>query len=132
MDTIWRSGHNVHRQLHRLGEYTILGMSYSPAYNDPSLAEKWCNKEKELAYYDSLPYADIIISHCPPSNCGELDTCPFSNEKNLGSQGFYEYIIREQPKYVFCGHIHQKKVLKCQLRGSTIYNVATQELYIEI
>lgn len=129
-------GHNTHRQLTVLNNHLILGMSYSPCYNMPELYDTWCNMvkdvDKETAYYESLPYADIIISHCPPKNIGLLDTCAYSGVGNLGSQGLYEYIIKYQPNFVFCGHIHQKEVLEAKIGQTKIYNVARQNLILEI
>jgi len=47
---------------------------------------------------------DIVAFHCPPAYV-DLDVC--SNGRRVGSHSIYEWIKREQPKLVLCGHIHE-------------------------
>lgn len=109
----------------------ITGMSMSGAYSMPSLATRWdhmtCNPEAEKAYYESMPYADIVLSHSPPF--GKTGTDP--QWGNLGSVGLLQYIKRHKPRLVICGHIHNP-IARIEYIGYTkVINVATTDLVIE-
>lgn len=46
----------------------------------------------------------IFACHCPP--CGvELDVC--QDGRKVGSQALFEWVMKNQPKLVLCGHIHE-------------------------
>lgn len=47
--------------------------------------------------------SDIVLSHCPPFGLVDLD----NNSVNVGIKSLREYIDRNEPKYFFCGHIHE-------------------------
>lgn len=55
------------------------------------------------AYWNNFPKCDVLLSHGPPF--GFLDNVPRSGPQ--GSKGLLEYIHREQPRLVVCGHIHE-------------------------
>jgi len=54
---------------------------------------------------------DILVCHQPPY--GFLDKVTFKEApkhwlgKNAGSKAILDYIRKKQPRYVFCGHIHE-------------------------
>lgn len=50
----------------------------------------------------------IIAIHCPPCSLG-MDVC--ASSKEVGSRSIYEWIAREQPRLVLCGHIHESRSL---------------------
>ena len=50
----------------------------------------------------------VMAIHCPPSNLG-MDVC--LNGKKVGSKAIYEWIEREQPRLVLCGHIHESRFM---------------------
>lgn len=107
----------------------IYGCSLCIAYNMPSLVEKWenmtINSQAEKAYYESLPpNIDILLSHSPPAN---TELAKMFNKVDIGSEELYNYILRDQPDYVICGHNHVPEV-QTELIGRTIViNVATHE-----
>lgn len=134
MFTPHNKGKNVLNKLVQFTDnYMMYGFSLSPCYNKPDLYATWDNmvldEEVEKNYYLNAPYADIIISHCPPKNC-LMDIT--SEGISIGSIGLYEYILEKQPKYVFCGHVHQKEIKYYNLCGTNIYNVATNYLDLDI
>ena len=126
------NGKNILNKLIQLDDYSIYGFSLSPCYFMPELYIQWDNmvidEKIERTYYLKAPYADIILSHCPPKNCGSMDIT--SDGRSIGSQYLYEYILEHSPKYVFCGHVHKNSVQYYNLCGTNIYNVATN--YIDI
>lgn len=140
-DCGWRNKHilspnkgtNILDRLIHLEDYSIYGFSLSPCYDRPDLYSQWDNmvldEEIERNYYSKAPYADIILSHCPPKNC-LMDIT--SDDRSIGSIGLYDYILEKQPKYVFCGHVHNNSLKYYNMCGTHIYNVATNYLDLEI
>jgi len=69
---------------------------------------------------------DILLCHQPPY--GYLDKVNFQGApkhwkgKHAGSKVILDYIKKEQPKYVFCGHIHEAKGKK-KIGQTEVYNV---------
>jgi Icc-related predicted phosphoesterase len=53
--------------------------------------------------YAKIPYGvDVLISHGPPKDAGDLD----SSGQRLGCQKLANKILAVQPRLVVCGHIH--------------------------
>ena len=70
---------------------------------------------------------DILVCHQPPY--GILDKVSMNTSipknwrgKHQGSKVIFEYIKRKQPKYVFCGHIHEGEGHK-RVGKTEIYNL---------
>ncbi|MFQ5531940.1 MAG: hypothetical protein ACE5ES_04955 [Candidatus Nanoarchaeia archaeon] len=51
--------------------------------------------------------------------------------KHAGSKVILDYIKKHQPKYVFCGHIHEGKG-KTKIGKSIVYNVGFNGDYVVI
>lgn len=79
---------------------------------------------KLLNYFG--PGLGILLCHQPPY--GILDKVNFSgapegwNGKHAGSKAILDYIRRYQPKYVFCGHIHEGEG-KEKVGKTEVYNL---------
>jgi Icc-related predicted phosphoesterase len=75
---------------------------------------------------------DILICHQPPY--GILDTVNFPGApkhwigKHAGSKIILDYIKKKQPRYVFCGHIHEGKGAK-KVGKTKVYNVGYEGDY---
>lgn len=69
---------------------------------------------------------DILVTHVPPY--GVLDrvesasTPPGWVGRHAGSKTILEYIRRRQPRYVFCGHIHESEGF-AKLGQTEVYNL---------
>ncbi len=69
---------------------------------------------------------DILLCHQPPY--GVLDKVSFKGApknwqgKHAGSKAILNYIKKHQPKYVFCGHIHEGEG-KTKIGKSQVYNL---------
>ncbi len=69
---------------------------------------------------------DILICHQPPY--GILDKVTWKKApkhyqgKHAGSKVILDYIKKTQPKYVFCGHIHEGKGMK-KIGKTEVYNL---------
>ena len=136
------SGHRCHclwnKVIGRDG-LSFYGVSMSPAYDMPELASQWANMttrwEVEEAAY-AMPKVDIVVSHCPPY--GILDAAGLTKyadgtweKRSIGSNALRNYIDREKPRLVICGHVHG--CAGAVLYGQTaVVNVAETWALIEV
>lgn len=87
-------------------------------------ARKYTEKAKHILKH--FGKVDILVTHIPPYRF--LDKVDFKDApkdwqgKHAGSKVVLEYIKRYQPKYVFCGHIHEGKG-KVKIGKSEVINV---------
>lgn len=69
---------------------------------------------------------DILVCHQPPF--GFLDKVNFPGapehwqDKHAGSKAVLDYVQAEQPRYVFCGHIHEGEGMK-RIGKTEVYNL---------
>lgn len=74
--------------------------------------ERARREESEIrASLEENPGADIVLSHLPPykildKNPNPPEFLPENYPENCGSKVLLEYIEKNHPKLVFCGHIH--------------------------
>jgi len=79
---------------------------------------------------------DILICHQPPYGILDRVTFPGAPKhwrgKHAGSKVILKYIQKYQPKYVFCGHIHEGKGKK-KIGKTEIYNLGVADhIIIEV
>lgn len=99
-------------------------------FNPPNYEKRMKEAKKEndkakriLKRFSSL---NILICHQPPY--GFLDKVNFPGipenwkGKHAGSKTILNYIKKEQPRYVFCGHIHEGKGKK-KIGKTEVYNL---------
>ncbi len=106
----------------KIGSYSLLGAALCTSFDSPELSIQWAHTtastEYDRAFWEEVPPADIIVSHCPPlgvlDNAGKfLSKDPATGaltlgpERRIGSPGLREYILRHSPKLVICGHVHE-------------------------
>jgi len=79
--------------------------------------------KKVLQRFDSVA---ILICHQPPYGILDKVTAKFVPEhwkgKHAGSHTILQYIKSKQPRYVFCGHIHEDKGMK-KIGNTEVYNL---------
>ncbi|MEN7982309.1 MAG: metallophosphoesterase [Nanoarchaeota archaeon] len=86
--------------------------------------------KKILQKFDKI---DILLCHSPPYKI--LDKVNSSQApkhwkgKHAGSKVISDYIKKQQPKYVFCGHIHEGKG-KAKIGKTEVYNVGHEGDYL--
>lgn len=96
--------------------------------NDYSKSLKDARKESEKArkILKRFGKVDILVCHQPPY--GILDKSNFAGApkhwrgKHAGSKVILNYIKKNQPKYVFCGHMHEGEG-KRKIGKSEVYNL---------
>jgi uncharacterized protein len=96
--------HNFHGQTIQIEGYTVAGLGYSnpTPFNTPgeySERELAARLEK-FAGLDPL----ILICHAPPKDT-KLDRA--GEGQHFGSTAVRDFIVRNQPSYFYCGHIHE-------------------------
>lgn len=81
------------------------------------------NAKKTLQKFKKI---DVLLCHAPPFGILDKVSAPYAPKhwqgKHAGSKAILDYIKKKQPRYVFCGHIHEAKG-KAQIGKTTIYNV---------
>jgi len=89
-----------------------------------SAAKKQTEKVKRiLKWFNCI---DILVCHQPPYGVLDKITAKFAPKsyqgKHAGSKAVLNYIKEKQPKYVFCGHIHEGKGTK-RIGKTEVYNL---------
>lgn len=88
-------------------------------------AKKGTQKSKRILNWFGKNKIDILVTHIPPYKILDKVNFPGAPKhwqgKHAGSKVVLEYIKKYQPKYVFCGHIHEAKG-KAKIGKTTIIN----------
>jgi uncharacterized protein len=96
---------NLHRQSRQFGSWHIAGLGYSSPtpFNTPGEYT-----EEEIACHLE-PFAAlsplILVCHCPPKP-SMLDRTR-DGQHHFGSAAIATFLAAHQPRYFFCGHIHE-------------------------
>lgn len=104
---------------------------FSP--NNESLIET-AEKEQPLAedFLKVLPKVDILLTHIPPYGVLDVVQSEYVPKEWLGmhagSKLVLNYIKRQKPKLVLCGHIHEAAG-KDNIAASEIYNLGSNGDY---
>jgi Icc-related predicted phosphoesterase len=96
--------HDLHGRTFQAGEYHVAGLGYSnvtPFDTPGEYSEE--ELETRLHAFNGLTPM-IAVCHAPPFGT-MLDR--ITNLRHAGSKAVREFIRREQPRYFFCGHIHE-------------------------
>ncbi len=87
-------------------------------------ATKQTEKAKQIL--NNFKKIDILICHQPPYGYLDKTNHPSApkewKRKHAGSKVILDYIKRKQPKYVFCGHIHEGEG-KTKIGKTEVYNL---------
>jgi uncharacterized protein len=70
-----------------------------------------------------------LVVHCPPAGT-RLDE--FAPGKHAGSTAVRKWVEREQPAYLFCGHIHEAAGLRDSIGATQCVNVGKQGFALDI
>ncbi|MCK4650533.1 metallophosphoesterase [Candidatus Pacearchaeota archaeon] len=125
----------VRNRVRNIGGLRIGFLEY---FNDTCWNKEYNNKDKKkiakarketakakqiLINFKNL---DILVCHQPPYGYLDETNHPSAPKewrgKHAGSKVILNYIKKEQPKYVFCGHIHESEG-KAKIGKSQIYNL---------
>lgn len=103
---------------------------FKPSHYKSSLAhaKKQTDKAKRiLRRFDDINI-DILVCHQPPYNVLDKVKAKFAPRywqgKHAGSEAVLHFIKKSQPRYVFCGHIHEGAGMK-KVGKTEVYNLGT-------
>lgn len=121
--------HNFHGQTIDVDGYKVAGLGYSNPtpfntpgeYTEPELA----GRLEKFAGLHPL----ILICHTPPKNT-KLDRA--DEGQHYGSQAVRDFIEREQPRYFYCGHIHEAAGQKDVLGRTQAFNVGKRGMILDL
>ena len=112
-----------------IGGFHVIGMGYSNPtpfdtpgeYSEEELAQR-------LHTFDGLKPM-IAICHVPPYGT-MLDR--ITNLRHAGSKSMREFLQREQPRYFFCGHIHEAAGAQEKLGETSAMNVGKKGYLLDL
>lgn len=121
--------HNFHGEHFDIGKWRVAGLGYSNPtpfntpgeYTEEQLAAK-------LASF-SGPEPMVLICHCPPKNT-TLDRA--GRGEHFGSTAVAEFLSAREPRYFFCGHIHESAGVSEQIGTTWAMNVGKKGYLLDL
>lgn len=104
-----------------LGYSNITPFDTPGEYSEGQIAEA-------LANFNGLKPLYLVV-HCPPART-KLDE--YARGKHAGSTAVREWVEREQPAYLFCGHIHEAAGLRDSVGATQCVNVGKRGFVIDL
>ena len=121
--------HDFHGGRMQIGDFEVVGLGYSnPTPFDTPGEYSEDELETRLHAFDGLKPM-IAICHAPPFGTA-LDR--ITNLKHAGSQAIRDFLRREQPRYFFCGHIHEAAGARVAIGKTQGMNVGKQGWVLEL
>ena len=109
--------------------YTVAGLGYSnpTPFNTPG---EYSEQElaPRLAKFTGIDPL-ILICHAPPKD-SKLDRA--GEGQHFGSTAVREFIVRNQPVYFYCGHIHEAAGQAGHLGRTQGWNVGTRGKVLDL
>ena len=121
--------HDFHGGRIQIGGFEVTGLGYSnPTPFDTPGEYSEDELETRLHAFDGLKPM-ISICHAPPFGTS-LDR--ITNLKHAGSRAVREFLRREQPRYFFCGHIHEAAGAQDKLGETSAMNVGKKGYLLDL
>jgi Icc-related predicted phosphoesterase len=121
--------HNFHESRMQVAGYHIAGLGYSSPtpFNTPGeySEEQLEVRLKRFAGLDPL----VLICHAPPFGT-YLDRV--RDGVHAGSRSVRQFIETHQPRYFFCGHIHEAEGVRTRIGSTTAVNVGKQGYLLDL
>ncbi len=99
---------------------------FKPYNYEKRLAKSLKETRKARKILNNFRKLEILVCHQPPYTILDKVTAKFAPKawqgKNAGSKVILDYIKKQQPKYVFCGHIHEGEGYK-RIGKTEVYNL---------
>jgi Icc-related predicted phosphoesterase len=121
--------HHFHGGVMDLAEYKVAALGYSSPtpFNTPgeySEAELWDRLSK---FAELKPL--ILICHCPPFGTQLDQVAP---NVHAGSKSVRKFIETNEPRYFFCGHIHEAEGVAIRIGETEARNVGKRGYLLEV
>lgn len=121
--------HDFHGGHVEVDGFHVTGLGYSnPTPFDTPGEYSEEEIETRLHFFDGLKPM-IAICHAPPHGT-MLDR--ITNLKHAGSRAVRAFLQREQPRYFFCGHIHEAAGAQEKLGGTSAMNVGKRGYLLDL
>ena len=121
--------HNFHGQSIRIGQFHVAGLGYSnpTPFNTPGeyAEEELARRLQPFATLDPL----ILICHTPPKGT-QLDRA--GEGEHFGSTAIRDFIDRHQPRYFYCGHIHEAAGVHETIGRTEAWNVGPRGQMLDL
>jgi len=121
--------HNFHGQTIDVAGYKVAGLGYSnpTPFDTPGeySEEELSSRLENFSGLDPL----ILICHAPPKNT-KLDRA--DEGQHFGSQAVRDFIDRHQPRYFYCGHIHEAAGQTDVLARTQCCNVGKRGMMLDL
>ena len=121
--------HAFHGQSLEVAGYKIAGLGYSnpTPFDTPGeyTEEELAARLEKFAGLEPL----ILICHAPPKNT-QLDRA--DEGQHFGSQAVRDFIDRYQPRYFYCGHIHEAAGQIAVIGRTQAANVGKRGMMLDI
>ena len=121
--------HNFHEQHIEIGRWQVAGLGYSSPtpfdtpgeYSEPQMAARLA----KFADLDPL----VLVCHAPPYGTALDQIRP---GLHAGSRAVREFIEKSQPRYFFCGHIHEAEGVEIRIGRTLARNVGKAGYLLEL
>lgn len=120
---------DFHRQLRKIDSTYWAGLGYSnpTPFNTPG---EYSEEQLAGALAEFRNHAPLyLVVHAPPYG-SKLDE--FEPGKHAGSRAVREFVEREQPEMLFCGHIHEGGGKSDQVGRTRCFNVGKRGYLLEL
>ncbi len=121
--------HDLHGQSIRIGNWTVAGLGYSnpTPFNTPGeyTEQELASRLEKFSSLDPL----ILICHAPPKST-KLDRVRAG--QNFGSQAVRDFIDLHQPRYFYCGHIHEAAGVHDTIGRTQAWNVGKRGQVLDL
>jgi Icc-related predicted phosphoesterase len=120
---------NFHGGRMQVAGYWIGGLGYSnpTPFNTPGEYSEGELRERLRPFEDLKPL--VMVCHCPPLGTA-LDR--IGDGVHAGSSSVKDFIDRAQPRYFFCGHIHEAEGTVVQLGPTQAVNAGKRGYLLEL
>jgi uncharacterized protein len=120
---------DFHQQLRQIGSNYLAGLGYSnpTPFNTPGEYTEEQIAAALGAFRNHSPL--YLVVHAPPYG-SKLDE--FAPGKHAGSHAVREWVEREHPEMLFCGHIHECGGKSDQIGQTRCFNVGKRGYLLEL
>lgn len=109
-------------------EYSIFGTPYCKIFGNWAFMD---TNERLIELYEDIPEnLDILLTHDQPYGWGDILEqliTPWADSSHIGNQPLAQAILKKQPKYLFCGHLHSTTHNCVEIGKTKRYNVSIKD-----
>ena len=108
--------------------YSIFGTPYCKIFGNWAFMD---TDERLTELYEDIPEnLDILLSHDQPHGYGdqlEIGSVPWADGSHIGNKPLLGTILKRQPNYLLCGHLHSTTHDCIEIGKTKRYNVSIKD-----